>query len=70
MDKLDGETELIKFGQSESKDMIFYIGYVFLALILINVVCIVVHCYKKATLANKKKYKVVSMKSSDTEMDA
>ena len=67
MDKLDGETELIELGQSESNDMIFYIGYILLVLILINAACVVISCYKKATSGNKIKYNPVSY---DTEMDA
>ena len=53
---------------ASNQDYEYYIGYGLVSLMLINVICVMIYCYKKAD-THTIKYEVVSMQASDTEMD-
>ena len=52
-----------------SKNHIFYIGYAVVVLLVINILCMMVYCFKRTGkhIDNKIRYDVVSMESTDAE---
>ena len=63
---MDGDSETIKI---ENNGRSYYFGYIFMILVLLNIICIAIYCYKKRSTNDhcKNKYKVVSMESTDNE---
>jgi len=52
-----------------SSDMSVYIIYAVMALILVNIICLIINCWNKKR-GNSKRYKVVSMRSDEEITDA
>ena len=57
-------------GNGESVQLSVYIFYGVIGLVLVNIICMAIHCWNKCVKggSNKRKYKVVSM-ASDTDME-